>query len=43
MTSGTCTSGDGVGSVEWGRGAGGAYALKRVSWTVLVIPLGKSN
>ena len=43
MTSGTWTSVDGVGEVEWGGGAGGADVSRRFSWEVLVIPLGRSN
>ena len=42
-TYGTWTGGDGVGVVEWYRGAVGVFVLRRVSSTVILIPLGRSN
>ena len=42
-TPGTWTVGDGVGAVEWYRGAVGVYVSRRVYLAVIVIPLGRSN
>ena len=39
----TWNGGDSVGAVEWDGDAIGAYVSRRVSLTVLVIPLGRSD